>query len=122
MPGRQVGNNLVIPGGARTIEAKGKLIIPGGIDVNTHFQAPPAGAKAGPVAVASVDDFYQGTKAALAGATTMISMLMLLRMIICVLQSFCPSWIIIMHSNAAIFCGILVHIINLLFVSSLSCL
>ena len=26
---RQVGKNLVIPGGSRTIEAKGKLIIPG---------------------------------------------------------------------------------------------
>lgn len=26
---RQVGTNLVIPGGARTIEARGKLVMPG---------------------------------------------------------------------------------------------
>lgn len=29
MYSRQVGTNLVIPGGARTIEAKGKLVMPG---------------------------------------------------------------------------------------------
>ncbi|XP_065144571.2 dihydropyrimidinase-related protein 5a [Paramisgurnus dabryanus] len=62
---QQVGKELMIPGGAKVIDATGKLVIPGGIDTSVHLNETFMNAS-------TADDFYSGTKAALAGGTTMV--------------------------------------------------
>lgn len=68
---KQVGNHLIIPGGTRVIDALGKLVIPGGIDPNVHFQTP-VETQDFTQGTRTIDDFYVGTKAALKGGTTTI--------------------------------------------------
>ncbi len=54
-----------MPSGAKTVDAGGQYVMPGGIDPHTHMQLPFMGT------VAS-EDFFTGTAAGLAGGTTMI--------------------------------------------------
>src|SRR5881397_3569438 len=49
----------------KTIDAAGKYVLPGGIDVHTHLDMPFGGSK-------SSDDFETGTRAAAFGGTTSI--------------------------------------------------
>jgi dihydropyrimidinase len=59
-----VGADLEIPG-AQVINARGKLVMPGGIDPHTHFDLPMFG-------TVSSDDHYTGHKAAAFGGTTTV--------------------------------------------------
>ena len=68
---KQVGNHLIIPGGTRVIDASGKMVLPGGIDCSVHLQTPTKTAS-DVTETMSIDNFYQGTKAAIAGGTTTV--------------------------------------------------
>ena len=60
-----VGQNLQAPAGATVVDAGGQYVMPGGIDPHTHMQLPFMG-------TTTMDDFYTGTAAGLAGGTTSI--------------------------------------------------
>ncbi|MCX7276356.1 MAG: dihydropyrimidinase [Burkholderiales bacterium] len=61
----EVGDNLAAPAGAQVVDAGGQYVMPGGIDPHTHMQLPFMG-------TVTMDDFYSGTAAGLAGGTTSI--------------------------------------------------
>ena len=60
-----VGENLSVPADATVVDAGGQYVMPGGIDPHTHMQLPFMGAT-------TMDDFFTGTAAGLAGGTTTI--------------------------------------------------
>src|SRR6266699_149588 len=60
-----IGPSIEAPAGAEVIAAGGCYVMPGGIDPHTHLEMPFMG-------TVTADDFEWGTKAALAGGTTMV--------------------------------------------------
>ena len=60
-----VGENLPSPAGTTVVDAGGQYVMPGGIDPHTHMQLPFMGAT-------TMDDFFTGTAAGMAGGTTTI--------------------------------------------------
>jgi len=61
----QVGCDIKVPVDAKVIDAKEKLVLPGGVDVHTHFDLPMFD-------TVSSDDHYTGHKAAAFGGTTTV--------------------------------------------------
>ena len=62
---RALGVDLEVSASDEVIDAAGCYVLPGGIDPHTHMELPVMG-------TVTVDDFFSGTAAALAGGTTMI--------------------------------------------------
>ena len=61
----EIKPDIQIQGEAQVIDATGKYVLPGGVDVHTHLDMPFMG-------TFSTDDFYTGTVAAAFGGTTSI--------------------------------------------------
>ena len=61
----RIADRIEAPENCEIIDASGKLVFPGFIDAHTHFDLHVAG-------TVTIDDFYSGTKAEVAGGTTTI--------------------------------------------------
>jgi dihydropyrimidinase len=59
-----IGKDLAFAG-AEVVDAKGKYVLPGGIDVHTHLEMPFGG-------TVSSDDYFAGTRAAACGGVTTV--------------------------------------------------
>ncbi len=64
--GRIVALGERIAGGARRIDAAGKLVLPGGVDAHCHFDQPTSDGSV------MADDFLTGSRSALCGGTTTV--------------------------------------------------
>jgi dihydropyrimidinase len=64
----EIGRNLTAATGARVIDAKGMLVLPGGVDPHVHLTPTPTA-----TTLKGADDYTSGSRAALAGGTTTIS-------------------------------------------------
>lgn len=60
----EIGQNLTSGPGAREIDARGMILLPGGVDTHTHLN---------PELPAGRDDYVSGSSAAFAGGTTTVS-------------------------------------------------
>ncbi len=63
--GKVVSVGKITEPGKRVVDARGKVVIPGGIDVHTHFDMPFMGAT-------TIDNFTTGSTSAIFGGTTSI--------------------------------------------------
>lgn len=66
----EIGRNLAATAGAREIDARGMLLLPGAVDTHTHLNAQPPNP---PNPNANTDDYVSGSAAAFAGGVTTMS-------------------------------------------------
>src|SRR5688572_24562587 len=66
----EIGTNLAAGAGAREIDAKGMILLPGAVDTHTHLNADP---DAAPRPNANTDNYISGGSAGLAGGATTLS-------------------------------------------------
>jgi len=64
----EIGRNLTASSGARVIDAKGMLVLPGGVDPHVHLTPTPTA-----TTLKGADDYSTASRAALAGGKTTIS-------------------------------------------------